>query len=278
MLDRRLLIVTGKGGVGRSAVATAIARHRASQGERVLAIAIDRGAGLAAHLGAAHLAHDPSQVVSGLWGSVVDPAAALDEYVRLRVPAPIALAARVFRVLALAVPGVRDVILIGKVWHEATRGEWDAVIVDAPPAGQIQSVLQAPTAIGDLVPRGPVHDQAMRMAQTLGDPAITGLVVVATPEELPLTEAAEVDASATRAGISPARLLVLNRVVDAPGFDSAPVERGARREAALLHLDVVRTQRQFLDRDPDATRLPLLFGSHGPVEISTELASRMGAT
>lgn len=276
VLDRRLLIVTGKGGVGRSAVASAIARSRASRGERVLAMALDRGAGLTAHLGVSRLGHDASETAPNLYGAVVDPTSALDEYVRIRIAAPIAAAARVFRVLALAVPGVRDIVLIGKAWYEAERGDWDAVVVDAAPAGQIQSLLAAPATIAELVPRGAVHDQAMQMASSFGDPSVTGLVIVSTPEELALTEASEVADAAEAAGISPTRELVVNRVVPPASFTEPPPAPGPGHDAAVLQLDVQAAQRQLLSNAGASLTLPLLFGTHGPAEVSARLADLLG--
>lgn len=276
MLDTPLILVTGKGGVGRSAVASALARVRAGRGERVLAIAIDRGAGLAAHLGAASLGHTPTAVGPNLSGSIVDPASALDEYVRLRSGSmPVAVAARAFRMLALTVPGVREIVLIGKVWHEIHAGPWDSVIVDAPPAGQVQSTMQAPATIAELVPRGSVHDEATTMAHTLADPDVTGLVIVATPEELALTEAEQVDTAATVAGMSSARRLVLNRVLQAPGFSTLPRQRGPRREAAALHLEVLASQTALAPTAEAGAVLPLLFGTHSPTEVSVTLAGHL---
>jgi anion-transporting ArsA/GET3 family ATPase len=277
VLDQRLVIVTGKGGVGRSAVASAIARTRAARGERILALAIDRGRGLAAHLGVPTLSHDPTPIYPNLHAAVVDPSSALEEYVRLQVRAPIAVAGRVFRLLALTVPGVRDIVLVGKVWHEGTAGDWDAVIVDASPAGQIQSIVRAPGTIADLVPRGTVHDQAQRMAATLADPEATSLVVVATPEELPLTEAGEVLAAADEAGITPNRSLVLNRVLQPGGFIDLPPIPGPAREAAALQLEVEAAQSIRITQAGADQLLPLLLGSHRPSDVSSALAARLEA-
>jgi anion-transporting ArsA/GET3 family ATPase len=273
VLDRRLTIVTGKGGVGRSAVASAIARTRARSGQRVLAMAIDRGTGLSAHLGHP-LAHEPTEVLPGLYGAVVDPASALDEYVRQRVgSAPVAVASRIFRVLAYTVPGVRDIVLIGKAVHEATRGPWDAVILDASPAGQVQSTLGAPHTISELVGRGTVHDQAVEMMLTLGDASVTQLVVVATAEELALVEADAVNSSADSVGISTCRRLIINRVLTEPGFDTPPAGGTARHDAAVLHLEVVRSQQLALAGRRTDLQLPLVFGTHRPVDLSEHLSS-----
>lgn len=276
MFDRRLTIVTGKGGVGRSAVASAIARARAHRGERVLALAIDRGAGLAAHLGEPGLDHDPVEVGPLLHGAVADPASALDEYVGLRVGSmPLALASRLFRGLALTVPGVRDIVLIGKAWYEAERRDWDAVVVDATPAGQIQSILHAAGTIADLVPRGSVHDQARAMQAALADAATTEMVVVSTAEELALTEAEEVFAASDSAGVSTTRMLVLNRVLPQPDFTGLPPASGPIHDAASLHFEMHAAQQRATRKVTADLSLPLLFGTHSPTDVSTTLAEAL---
>ena len=96
---------------------------------------------------------------------------------------------RVFAAVVETVPGVRDTAMIGKIIFESTRPRWDLVVVDAPPTGQVSSFLEAPATIAGLVPGGAVRDQAAWMRSVLADPRHTGLVVVATPEELPVIEA-----------------------------------------------------------------------------------------
>ncbi|MDP2623584.1 MAG: ArsA-related P-loop ATPase, partial [Actinomycetota bacterium] len=105
MLDRRLLIVTGKGGVGKSALAAAAALHAAKQGRRVLAVGMTDPIGLGTHLRVASLGPAPRQVRPGLHALAVDPASALDEYLRLRIRVPrMAVVTRAFKVLAETVP------------------------------------------------------------------------------------------------------------------------------------------------------------------------------
>jgi len=276
VFDRRLLIVTGKGGAGRSAVCSAIARSRAAAGERVLALAIDRGAGLRAHFGSALVGHTPVAISQQLHGAVVDPAAALDEYIRTRSGSlPFAMAARIFKVLALTVPGVRDIVLLGKAWQEAERGGWDAVVVDAPPAGQIESVLRAPSTIAELVPRGAVHEQALEVQRTLASASTTELVVVMTAEELSTTEARGVIASADAAGISSTRTTVANRVLPPAGFASPPQSGGPIHDAAVLQLDVAAAQQATLAAVHHDLTLPMIFGTHRPTDLSTHLAGFM---
>ncbi len=113
------------------------------------------------------------------------------------------------------------------------------------------------------------------MADTLAAEDVTSLVVVATPEELPLTEAAEVMGAADEAGLTPVRMLVLNRVLQSAGFDDLPVEMGPTRDAAALQLEVEAAQAPHLAAAGAAHRLPLLLGTHRPVDVSRTLADRL---
>lgn len=276
MLDRHLLIVTGKGGTGRSAIATSLALLAARQGRRVLAVAMTDTLGLSSHLRTGRLGPETVEVRPGLAAVAIDPGAALDEYLRIRLRVPrVAMMTRAFRVLAETVPGIRDTVLIGKVLWEAARSEWDLVVADGPPTGQVLSFLRAPTTIEGLVPAGRVRDQAAWMRLMLADRRRTGIVLTATPEELPVTEAVETGAILREEGLADVVAVVANRVLPALVVDRALVEAeppGPRRDAALLHLDVANRQGlQLAALRPDHA-LPLLFGIRTPGEVASRLA------
>ncbi len=262
-LDRPLTIVTGKGGVGRSAVAAALATGSASSGSRILALSMGDAGGLATHFASDGLGIAPTQVDDGIWAAGVEPAAALDEYVGLKIgPAPLRLAGRVFGAVAQTVPGIRDVVIMGKCLYEAGSDRWDHVVVDAAPTGQIESLLGAPSTIGELVGRGPIHDQARDLEADLADPDITSLVAVAVPTELALAEASEFAAASEEMGLAAPVRIIHNRVITEPGFDTPPGEPGPSHDAAVLTLRLLERQRELLagTRDPDAS-LPFFHGA-----------------
>lgn len=272
LLDKRLLVVTGKGGTGRSAVAASIALAAARRGRRVLALALDAPSGLARHLGAEIPGPIPRRH-GDLHLGAVEAGAALDEYLRLRIKMPrLATVGRLFAAVVETVPGVRDTVLIGKAVYESTRSRWDLVVVDAPPTGQIQSLITAPATIAGLVPGGAVRDQARWLAGVLADHAHTGAVVVAIPEELPVLEAGEFIAAASGA-VAPVAI-VANRVLadlaEEPGLD------GVAAEAAEHHRRLRRAQESHLDRLAPTHRLPMLFGMHTPAETSARIADLWG--
>jgi anion-transporting ArsA/GET3 family ATPase len=276
VLDRRLIVVTGKGGAGRSALAAALSIRAAREGRRVLAVAMTDGRGLAVHLGVESLSYTAREVRPGLEALAVDPPAALDEYVRLQLHVPhLGPVGRAFRVLADTVPGIRDTVVLGKAIFEAARGGWDLVVADGPPIGQVASYLRAPGTIEQLVPAGRVERQASWMRDLLEDPAQAGLVMVTLAEELPVTETLEALGAIEAERLVPIAQVVANRVLPELGVAAeviAAAPAGPRREAALLHADLRSSQREWLGRLPPATILPYLFGVFTPAEVAARLA------
>jgi len=276
MIERRLVVVTGKGGVGRSSLAAALAVRAARQGRRVLALAMSDGLGLAAHLRVDTLDYRPREIRPGLAALAVDPAESLDEYLRLQLHLPrIGPMTRAFHVLADTVPGIRDTVVIGKAIYEAESGDWDLVVADGPPIGQVISYLRAPATIQSLVPAGRVERQAAWMRAVLEDGDRTGILMVALAEELPVVETLEALDALERESLVSGWELVVNRLIpdlDAPlgALDEAPP--GPAGDAARLHCRLRSAQQAWLDRLPPATRLPYLFGVFTPAEVSARLA------
>lgn len=180
-------MVTGKGGVGKSTVAAAIALALAARKARVLAIELDGSGGLGRALGSA------SPVP---WMSI-DGAAALAEYltrkVRLGRLGPRLLAHPLYRAFAAAAPGVRELLAMGKVRDELIlHDRWDAVVLDAGASGHALEHLRMPAAAARAFGAGRVHREAEVNAALLRDRAICRVHVVATPEEMPVREAMQV--------------------------------------------------------------------------------------
>jgi len=279
MFERRLIIVSGKGGVGKSAISVALALRAQRTGRRVLLSAMTDHVGAAIHLGADRLGYEAATFHGGIRAMGVDRAAALDEYVKiqLRLPAaaPTRALTRAMQVLADTAPGIREVITMGKPIFDAWQRHHDLVIVDAPPLGQLMSYLRAPAVVADLVPTGAVRDQARRMGSTLADPEQTALVLITTPEELPALETSEALAELESEHLVSLGAVIANRVL--PGFD-VPAERLAAlpdrpaSEAAAHHVGLLEMQDTVLTPLPIDLRLPYLFGVHTPTEVSAQLA------
>jgi anion-transporting ArsA/GET3 family ATPase len=195
LLDRQLLFVTGKGGVGKTTTAAAIADLAARRGKRTLVCEMDAKGAMASAFEVSTLRFEPVEVRPGLFAMAMNTEDSLREYLRVvaRIPlvGRIGPLARTFDFVADAAPGVKEILAIGKICFEVRERHYDLVVVDAEASGHIVAQIDAPRAIRELVQVGPVRDQTEWMLRILGDPQRTGLVVVTTPEEMPVVETVE---------------------------------------------------------------------------------------
>lgn len=277
-MTARLVLVSGKGGVGKSAVAAALALEARRRGERVLAIDMLDGGGLGAHLGKPDLAFEPRPIGEGLEASTIDRADALIEYLRVQVGVPalatMGPAARAFDALASTAPAVREVVTIGKVLWEIKRGAWDLVVADAPPTGQIGSYLRAARTIRELVATGRILDQVEWMEDILSDPDHTTLVVVTLLEELPVVETAETLQWVRSEKLVGRTTIVANRVLDQLEAD-VPESDGPVAETAALHEALWAEQQEWAGQITIDMTLPYLFGTHTPAEVAERLTDAL---
>ncbi len=259
LLDRRLVVVTGKGGTGKSTVAAALALLAARAGKRVLVAEVNAAERVAPLLGAPPAGATIREARPGIFTVDVTPPAALREYglqvVRIRALYDAVFENRVVRHFLRVVPGLGELVMLGKILHEARaeergRPRWDQVIIDAPSTGHAVQLLRVPGAMLGMVPPGPLRADAHWMQAWLVDPARTTAVLVTLPEEMPVTEAIELDAQLReRVGLTPAAVLV--NAMPEPQFTAAQSARLAPLAstpepvgpaATAAHLHAVRTQ------------------------------------
>jgi anion-transporting ArsA/GET3 family ATPase len=202
-LDRRLLVVVGKGGVGKTTVACALALAASKLGKRTLLTEVD-GIGRAAALlgvtpgpiGEAKAVRPSLSVMS------VDGSAALQEYLEIIVPVKRVLRAvfesQIYRYFVAAAPGLKELMTIGKIWYEAERKDpqsgdrcWDMVILDAPATGHSLQYLGMPKAAHEVFRAGLVGRESQRLIDLLTDPGRTAVNLVTTAEEMPVNETLE---------------------------------------------------------------------------------------
>lgn len=288
LLDRRLLLFTGKGGVGKSTVAAATAHLAAARGRRVLLVEVDSKGSLTDLFEQPAVGFTPREVHPGILAMSMDTEASLREYLKLNLKMPVfgrlGPLARVLEFVANAAPGVKEILTVGKICWEVReiiegRSEFDLVIVDAAATGHIVAQLGAADTIRELVDVGPVRVQTEWMSELLADPAITALNVVTTPEEMPVAETIElVDRVRSELAVH-LGVVVVNRVLpelftraDEEVFEAmrspqalAVVESsagpgvGAVFDGARLAVSMRRTRAAYLQDLLDAVDLPLLY-------------------
>jgi len=195
LLDRKLLFVTGKGGVGKTTIAASLALLASQHGKRTLVGEVDAKGNLADFYETGPTAFRERQVSPNLWAMSMDTEESLKEYLSLQLKIPliarIGPLARTFDFVANAAPGVKEILTVGKFLWEVRERSYDLVVVDAVATGHITGQLAAPSAIQELVHVGLVRDQTDWMLDILGDPAQTGVVIVSAPEEMPVNETLE---------------------------------------------------------------------------------------
>ncbi|MCW3041825.1 MAG: ArsA family ATPase, partial [Solirubrobacterales bacterium] len=202
VLDKRLVFVTGKGGVGKTTVAAALGVAAAAQGRRVIVAEVSARGDAARTLTAdarAVPAFAEREVGPGLHHISIDPEHAMQEYLVDQLPlkalADALVASRLFTYLAAATPGMRELLTVGKIWELAqdvrrTPGArpYDLVVVDAPATGHGLALLGAPRTFAHAARVGPINRQGRTIDEMLSDPRRTGVIAVTTAEETPVSE------------------------------------------------------------------------------------------
>jgi anion-transporting ArsA/GET3 family ATPase len=207
LLDKRLIIVTGKGGVGRTTVAAALGLAAARHGKRVVLCEVAEQNRLAA-LFSAEATHAETELAPGLFTVSVDPEQAKQEWLRYqlksRTLAGVLGGSRLFQYLTAAAPGLSELVTIGKVWDLAqlerrTGGSvFDLAIVDGPATGHGLAMLRAPRTFAAVARVGPIGRQAEKIDRSLRNRRHTGVVTAALPEEMPVNETVEFERALRR--------------------------------------------------------------------------------
>jgi anion-transporting ArsA/GET3 family ATPase len=225
LFAHELLVVTGKGGVGKSTVAAALGLGASRRGLRTIVVEVAAREDISRALASnAAGVYDEQSVSHGLHHISIEPQRAMEEYLRQRLPAG-ALAgrlsrSRIFSALTAATPGMRELLTIGKVWelaqHERrTRGAepYDLVVLDAPATGHGLAMLQAPRTFASVARVGPVARQGSTIASFLGDPRRTAILAVSSAEEMAVNETLELRSRLRQELGLDLSLVVVNAVV-----------------------------------------------------------------
>jgi anion-transporting ArsA/GET3 family ATPase len=201
LLQRRLVILTGKGGVGKSTTSAALALIAAGRGKKVLLVEVDAKGNVPDFFDTRRVGFQPKRLHQTIYGLSMQPDESMREYlqIHLRVPGFSLKPLEGFiRYVSAAIPGLKEMLVTGKIaWEERARDDgiprWDMVIVDGAPTGHVVSQLGAAQELSQLVSAGPIHDQSVWMAELFADQRRCAVVLVTIPEEMPVNETIELN-------------------------------------------------------------------------------------
>jgi anion-transporting ArsA/GET3 family ATPase len=209
ILDKRLIFVTGKGGVGKSTVAAALGIAAAREGRRAIVCEVAQQERMSRFFDRQGVGYHETEIAPNLFAFSIDPQRALEEYllqqIRVKPVYDLMFKNRVFTYFAAATPGLRELVTVGKIWELAQldrkvkRGaKYDVVIVDAPATGHGLGILRTPKTFGDIARVGPIKRQADTIYGFVTDPTRTSICAVAWPEEMPVNETLDLQRSLKR--------------------------------------------------------------------------------
>ncbi len=200
LMTRKLIVVTGKGGVGKSTIATSLGLLAARNGLRALVVEMG-GQQIATGLFAVEAGVGETKLTENLWAITIDPDAALVEWLTAvggSVPARLLTSRSSFRAFAAAAPGAKELVSLVKVWELTQSERWrkrggryDLVILDAPATGHALALVRSPATYGAIARVGPVAAQIRHVGDLLADRDRTGYVAVAQGSEMAITETLE---------------------------------------------------------------------------------------
>lgn len=214
-LDPRILIVSGKGGVGKTTVSAALAIVAARRGRKVCVTEVDRKGSLARIFNCSELGYEPVEMIPNVWGINIRAEDSLAEYLdvqyRMKRVSWVFTSTHFLDILTTAAPGFKDILILGKLWYlEQGRGRsntkhtFDTIILDAPAAGHMLGFLQSPIGLTNALRGGPIRRQAEWLVDLITDPKRCKVHLVTLPEEMPVSETMETaEALRDRIGIEP---------------------------------------------------------------------------
>jgi anion-transporting ArsA/GET3 family ATPase len=302
LLDKRLVIVTGKGGVGKTTVAVALGLRAAGEGKRTIVCEVASQENASRMFAHTAVGFHEVEMEENLWSISIDPDESMREYVllqlKVRAMRDMLFRSRIFNYLAAATPGLKELVTIGKIWELAQLDrkvkqgrKYDLVIVDAPATGHGIGFLQTPRTFAAIARVGPIHSQAQQLDRLITDQMHTGAAIVALPEEMPVNESAALEHDLrTEVGVAVDRIYMnglyperfsgeeAERLAEIAGGENGAVRAACR--AALSEHNRAHSQRAQLARlrrrvEAPVKTLPFLFEPELGVESARRLAGRL---
>lgn len=245
--DKRLIVVTGKGGVGKTTLSAALALRSARAGRRTLVCEVNTQERVTALLGKAPVGPEVTAIDENLWSVDVRPQEAMREYALMVLKFESIYSAvfenRLVRYFLRFIPSLQELVLLGKIlFHLKEKrpdGSWrfDQIIIDAPATGHAITFLSVPQVLLDTIPPGAMASEVTWMRDSLVDRETTAVVLVSLPEELPVNETLELHAALTGRVKMHTQLVVLNGFIDRrfTPAELPPEVPESLREVARVH-------------------------------------------
>ena len=303
LLDKRLVFVTGKGGVGKTTVAVALGLRAAAEGKRTIVCEVAAQENASRMFEHTEVGFHEVEMEENLWSISIDPDESMREYVllqlKVRAMRDMLFRSRIFNYLAAATPGLKELVTIGKIWELAQLDrkvkqgrKYDLVIVDAPATGHGIGFLQTPRTFANIARVGPIHSQAQQLDRLITDQKHTGVAIVSLPEEMPVNESASLEADLRdEVGVAVDRVYMnglyperfsneeAERLGELTGAGNGTARAAAR--AGLSEHNRARSQRAQLARlrrrvEAPVKALPFLFEPDLGLEGARELSRKVG--
>jgi anion-transporting ArsA/GET3 family ATPase len=300
-LDKRLLFVTGKGGVGKSTVALALGLAAAERGKRTIVCEVGAAEHASKVFRRAEIGFHEVELADNLWTISIDPDDSMREYLllqlRVRAMGDLLTRSRIFTYLAAATPGLKELVTIGKIWELAQldrrvkKGrKYDLVIVDAPATGHGIGFLQTPRTFANIARVGPIHNQAKALDAYITDHSRTGAAIIAIPEEMPVNETGLLESELAEIGVAVDRVYLnavyperfsdaeAERLAEAAGSANGAARAGIRtalseHRRAAAHREQLERLRKLVSIPVET--LPFVFEPELGVEGLETLAERV---
>lgn len=299
LLDKRLIVVTGKGGVGKSTVSIALGLAAAAAGKRTIICEVSSQEKASRIFKRAEVGFHEVEMAPNLWSISIDPDESMREYLLLQLKVKamrdLLFKSKIFTYLAAATPGLKELVTIGKIWELAQLdrkvkkgAKYDLVIVDAPATGHGIGFLQTPRTFAGIARVGPIHSQAKELDAFITDHDLTGVAIVSLPEEMPVNESASLEKTLSKeVGVSVDRIYMnalyperfeRDEAKDLEkALDDADGSARAAIRAALSEYRRHRSQREQLKRLKGEVKapvktLPFIFTPEFEVDDIEQLA------
>jgi anion-transporting ArsA/GET3 family ATPase len=281
LIARPLQVVAGKGGVGRTAIAAALALHSAKSGARTLLLEVNSADSAASYLDIEPSNDIPKEAFDNLWHCKMTPAGSMKEYalmvLRFKALYALVFENKLVKYLLRSIPSLAEFTMLGKTWYHATETlpdgspKYQRIIIDAPATGHAITFLSVARIVADIAPSGIMKTASEKMAQVIESKSASCLHVVALPEEMPVNEGLEIVAAGEKRLHMARGVAFVNRIYTPLSQDDESLflklETRAKTEpqleafvtAAKLRLDKERLQAMHAERFAEESRMPCVL-------------------